>query len=219
MKIWLPILTSFFLATSPWAQTTTYTYVGPDATTFVNFTAPCGTGPCANFPPGTHLTGQFTTAAPLSANLPGNNISAQVTSFSFTDGLNTYSSADPDVRVYNFTVATDAGGNVTLINTSQIVVERWQTGSSPHAAGDRYSLAMIWTGTLGGVSHNNAGCTKVGVSIVGAPDTCTTEAPDVSTSTASAPKGTWTKFPVAPVLNGASSRKAHGGAGTFDLPL
>jgi len=219
VKTWLPILTSLFVATSPSAQTTTYSYVGPAATTFVDFTAPCGTGPCANFPPGTQLTGQFTTAAPLPANMSGSNISSLVTSFSFTDGLNTYSSADPGVRVYNFTVATDAGGNVTLINTSEIVVERWQTGTSPHAAGDRYSLAILWALHPGGVSHNNAGCTKVSTSFAGVPDTCTVEAPDASTSTATAPTGTWSKFPVAAALTGAASRKIHGGAGTFDLPL
>jgi hypothetical protein len=68
------------------------------------------------------ITGQFTTAAPLAPNLPslteigplGLNL---VTSWSFTDGVTTFTNAN-SIPYYNagngdFRIATDAGGNIT----------------------------------------------------------------------------------------------------------
>jgi hypothetical protein len=85
MKQWLRVLASLlglFLSLGLWAQTTTYSYTG-QARFVGNFFEPCGVRPCANYPPASVVTRQFTTAAPLASNLPTSNIFPQVTSFSF----------------------------------------------------------------------------------------------------------------------------------------
>ena len=81
-----------------WGQAKAYIYTGPVWESFDNFKEPCAAGPCANYPMGSRATGRFTTAAPLASNLTPVNILPQVISFSFSDGLNTYSSIDPNVR-------------------------------------------------------------------------------------------------------------------------
>jgi hypothetical protein len=195
MKQRLPViagLLGLFVSSGLWAQATTYTYTGPVWTTFGNFTAPCGTGPCANYPAGSKLTGQFTTAAPLASNLDVGNIFPQVISFSFNDGLDTFSSADPNVRGWFFLVGTDASGNITLAGGG-IALTLWQTGPSPHAVGNRIAETVI--GANFGVSNNNESCMTVGASpSTGVTDSCTAASSDSSTSHASAEAaGTWVK--------------------------
>lgn len=114
-------------------QAASYSYTEPNYTTFINFTAPCAAGSCANFTSAMHTQGTFETAAPLPANQPLSSIAPLVTSFSFSDGLVTYSNADPRVSVLRFETRTDATGEIT---DSFVVLLRWQN-SAPHANGSR----------------------------------------------------------------------------------
>jgi hypothetical protein len=174
------------------AQTTIYTYTGLPLTR-LNFTAPCGTGPCANFPAGATITGSFVTANPLPGGLSAANIYPSVTGYSFTDGINTYSSANPNSRVQGFLVNTDAGGNITAFG---IAIGIWQTGSSPHAVSDRVAAFQLNTVTPSIGAVNNDRCTAVGVSSAGVTDSCSTGTADASTSQASVQpfaSGTWSR--------------------------
>ena len=98
------------LCFSPSLGATTYVYTGAPYTAVLNFTSPCGTGPCANYVVGERVTGQFTTTVPLGSNLVNQNVFPSVTSYSFSDGLVTYSSADPNSRVDNLVVSTQPIG-------------------------------------------------------------------------------------------------------------
>ena len=195
----LASLLGLFVSPSLWAQATVYSFTGPVYSSFFNFTSPCGTGPCANYPPGSRLTGQFTTAAPLASNLSHVVVNPQVTSFNFTDGLNSYSSANPNVRGNQFTVSTDAGGNIILSGGDEIRVSLWQTGSSPHAVGDRVAFAQIVPGLVRG--FNNFPCGAVGISVGGVPDSCLGPAADASTSAGinDVVSGTWSRQSIGPI--------------------
>ena len=218
MTRWLPILASLFLSPCAWAQTTVYAYTG-NVLLVSNYTAPCGTGPCADFPSGTHWTGQFTTASPLPSNLSTyTEVTTQVTSFSFSDGLNVFANSNPNMRVGFFFVQTDAGGNITV---ASIGASLWQSGSSPHSGTNRVAYMQINSPDY---AYNNGTCSLIGVSYSGVPDSCKVlPTVDASTSFGSqgvANPGLWSESNGAPpALVSAVSRKAHGSAGTFDLPL
>lgn len=79
----------------------TYSYTGP--TFYFASGAPYST---AN-----SITGSFTTAAPLAANLSDSNISANITAFSFTDGVATRTLAN--TVICRFLVSTDASGAIS----------------------------------------------------------------------------------------------------------
>ena len=202
MRKRLLVLASLFgllVSPSSWAQATVYSFTGPIYSSFTNFTSPCATGPCANFSPGSRLTGQFTTAVPLASNLSDVVINPQVTSFSFTDGVNTYSSANPNVRPNTFRVSTDAGGNITLSGSDFILITLWQTGSSPHAVGDRGAWARILPSSVD--AFNNYSCATVGTSVGGVSDSCLAATVDPSTSQAlnDAVTGTWSRQSIGPI--------------------
>jgi len=164
------------LAPSAWA--TTYTYAGPNYGTFTNFTS-CTVGPCANYTASMSLHGSFTTASPLAANI-NTDITSLVTSYNFSDGVNTYSSANSNARIWTFQITTDGTGQIT---GALILVELWQTGSSPHAVGSRVALTAIGVGGTPNLSYNNLNCTSVGVSPdSGVSDTCNSTATDSSSS-------------------------------------
>lgn len=176
MKRILGTLAVFAFATL--AEATTYSYTGPVLSVLTNFPGPCGAPPCTNYTGTSHVTGSLTTAAPLAANLPaGTNISGLVTSFSFADGLNTYSSSDPNTRRFEVLAGTDGTGNIA---GADILLEIWQSGTSPHSAADRFSLIEFGGGTLDrGV--NNAPCSLVGAAPASV-DACISASADLSTS-------------------------------------
>ncbi|HEX7917569.1 Ig-like domain-containing protein [Rudaea sp.] len=99
------------LAAWPVAAATTYSYTSP------NYTAAqiTGTGTAPVYTTAMHFSGSFTTVNPLPANMPSTNIGATgsnlVQSWSFTDGLHTYSASNTYLDT-DFTVATDAAGNI-----------------------------------------------------------------------------------------------------------
>ncbi|KRD22113.1 MULTISPECIES: IPTL-CTERM sorting domain-containing protein [Acidovorax] len=154
MKKTLLLLAALFVQASAWAAT--YTYAGPpySATNLHNYTN-CipGFGNCGTYTTAMAQAGSFTTAAPLPGNLNFTDITAQVTSFSFSDGLTTYSSSDPQVTLVSV-MATTTGGILEF----GVIVQRWQA-SAPHAVGDHLDQMNIH---LGG-SHN-AECQTVPVS-------------------------------------------------------
>jgi hypothetical protein len=160
----------------------TYTFQSANYDTTGNFVGPCGTGNCANFSLAMNTDGSFTGPTRLAPNLPGVDITAALTSFTFNDGLTTYSSTDPQVRVYQFLVATDATGAITAVN---ILIERWQTGGAVHVLGDRFDyINIVGAGQV--LAQHNFPCTAVGPSPAGTADSCTGTVPDASSSTASA---------------------------------
>ena len=133
----LACLCAFFQG-SVWAAT--YTYTGPNyvAAQLHNFTAcPPGSGNCGAYTPALSQTGSFTTAAPLPGNLNNQDITALVTSFSFSDGLTTYASGDPQVTMIS-AQATTTGGVLDI----SIRLLRWQT-PAPHVAGDHLDTVTV----------------------------------------------------------------------------
>ena len=90
------------------ACATTYTYTGLP----YNFVS-------APYTTSMSITGNFTTASPLPANMPitdiGPNGTNLVTGWSFNDGINTYTMANSVVLPQGgtFRIATDASGSIT----------------------------------------------------------------------------------------------------------
>jgi hypothetical protein len=138
-----------------------------------------------------HVSGSFTLASALPPNFSGaTDISSQITAYSFTDGINTYTNTDPNARIYQFNVATDATG---LISVASILVEVFQSGSSPHSAGDRVATLNLNGPTIN-QAGNNLTCTTVssGATGSGVADICQFSSTDSGSSTASATMGTYT---------------------------
>jgi len=167
------------LCFSPSLGATTYVYTGAPYTLVENFTSPCGVGPCGDYLVGEMVTGQFTTTVPLGSNLVNQNVFPSVTSYSFSDGLVTYSSANPNSRVDNLVVSTDAMGRIVAFD---VVVILWQTGSSPHVAGDRVARFLVTSSSFFDSTQNNAPCAGVITAPSGVPDACLFFFPDASTS-------------------------------------
>jgi hypothetical protein len=175
-------LCALLLASFTASAAATYTFTGANYDVATPFTAPCATGSCANFSLSMHASGTFSGPSRLAPNLPGVDITAALTGFSFTDGVTTYSSTDAKARVYQFIVTTDANGDITAV---AILLERWQTAGAAHVAGDRFDFINI-TGTGQVQAQHNFVCTGVGVSPGGTADSCLAAAGDASSSTASA---------------------------------
>ena len=176
------------LCVSPDVSATTYVYSGAPYTLVQNFTNPCGVGPCASYALGERISGQFTTFAPLAPNLVNQNVFPSVTSYSFADGVDVYSSANPNSRVDNFVFSTDASGTITSWN---VIIMSWQTGTSPHAAGDRLARFDLISSTPD-VTENNTPCAAVVTAPSGVTDACVVFQPDTSTSFGDALTfGTW----------------------------
>ena len=118
MRGLLCLLVGALLVSASGLCATTYTYSGP---AFTNVAQPpfTATG---------RVTGSFTVASPLPP-LNAADIGNLLVKYSFTDGINTYSSTDPNARVFLFWISTDSTG---AIYSTNIVLERWKTGSAPH---------------------------------------------------------------------------------------
>ncbi len=181
----LLILAGTLLAST--ASATTYTYSSPNYATVSNYTS-CTAGPCANYATSMNVNGSFSTATPLAANLALADISAQVTAYSFTDGINTYTSASSNARIFEFEIATGASGQIT---SASVILELWQSGSSPHSSGNRLSLMGIVP--MESIGDNNWICTTVGnATVSGVADACNATSDDTGSSTASeSSPGTW----------------------------
>ncbi|KQB58366.1 hypothetical protein AE621_16180 [Acidovorax sp. SD340] len=138
-------------------------------------------------------TGSFTTAAPLPSNLNSQDITAQLTSYSFSDGLTTYSSGDPQVTLVSVSATTTGG----VLDFSVHLV-RWQT-PAPHVIGDHLDQVLV---TESG--QHNAVCGNIQVNPQG--DSCgTSNAGGVFSSwtDASSTVGSWTVTGLPPVATNA----------------
>ena len=173
-----------FLSTPAWA--TTYYFAGGAYTTrFPHQT--CGTGICADYAAGSRVTGSFTTALPLVGNLPATEITASVSSYSFADGVNTYSSADANARIVVFSVATDATGKPSVVN---VQLQQWQAAAPHNAGSNRFNALFVGSPTGGGI---NVACSTFGNSPSnGVADVCTAYLGTTDTSQAtSSLAGAW----------------------------
>jgi hypothetical protein len=192
------------MAAGSWAATT-YTFTGstyplgvpgPGVGGIANFTS-CVVGPCASFTTAMRVSGSFTVAAALPANFGPSNIIAQVTSYSFSNGITTFTNTNPNSRIGSFVVATDGTGNISVAS-GDIYLQLWLTGSSPHSPGDRAADMDVGPGLSGSFTPttNNQACSTVGTAGSGVTDTCTFfSARDSSTSFASNNGGSWTIGP------------------------
>jgi hypothetical protein len=115
---------------SPVQAQTTYTYTGATFGSINNCTLPGtpGAGPCVTYTSAMRVQGSFTLATPLPPNFGPADISTRPDlQWSFSDGVNTISSADTAHTYTDFFMAqTDALGNPVYAGTS-IVVNQWQT--------------------------------------------------------------------------------------------
>jgi hypothetical protein len=190
MKKYLVLLAAALLQAGAWAAT--YTFTGPTYSTanITNFTScPGGSGDCGAYTTAMSQEGWLTIAAPLPGNLNGEDITALVTAFSFSDGLTTYASNDPEVGLANV-AATTTGGVLEI----SLVLQRWQM-PAPHVAGDHFDAMAVMN--FGG-SHN-ALCTALS-NTQGNAYCATASAGNVYSSwLASAPGGVWTATGLPPV--------------------
>jgi hypothetical protein len=111
-----------------------YTYTGPVYTSGSTGTGCVPAMPCADYT-GKRITGTITTKLPAQPSSTTAVLPSDIVSFSFSDGVFTYASGDPDVRWNSFSLKTDAQGQVTGGSGLPI---KWLSGTSPHVAGDIY---------------------------------------------------------------------------------
>jgi hypothetical protein len=110
------------------------------------------------------ITGTFVVPTPLAANLNMADISSQITSYTFTDGVHTFTQANsafnaPLNNGSGFLVSTDASGNVTY---AQFLV---MTPVPPHGVGGLLNYIAIGDGAGG---YDQMTC----VAVQGTPATC-----------------------------------------------
>jgi hypothetical protein len=163
---------------SPAFTATTYTYSGaPNYSIFTNFTPPCTIASCTNYTTAMTLSGSFTTATALAPNLVNQDIAAQITTYSFSDGINTYEPTNG--RIIEFHVYTDASGVPT--SSTFFEIQEWITGSSPHTSSDRFSdVSVDFSATV----TNNISCSSVGTTTGGTADACLSSGTDSNSSNA-----------------------------------
>ena len=192
-------------AWSSQAPGATYAIAEPAYTALFNYSAPCQQAPCATYTTAMAITGSFTVDVPLAPDLPLQDVYPQVTSFQFSDGVNTYRSDDPGVRVSVLMVATDASGAITH---HSVVLVKWLSGTVPHASGDRFSAltaVVIPANTLVDAKHNYT-CYKTGTAANGVSEICTSASINDSSSSARYEPGvvpTIAKRPVVEYFNAA----------------
>jgi hypothetical protein len=101
---------------------TVYSYTGNDYTVTSD-----GTPPSGAYDTTMSISGSFTLASPLSANLPVTDLTPNVLSFSFFDGRNTITNLNQDPSLTSFTVTTDATGRIDQwlleLNTPQPAID------------------------------------------------------------------------------------------------
>ena len=192
------------------AQQTTYTVTKTGGyTNFANYNhnVSCANAFCADFTTSMGISGTFTTSSPLEVNLnnallDGQNGRPSVVSFSFSDGLTTYSSSDPKVAIYQFGLYTNSSG---VIPYADIILERWTT--SP---GTGNFLDVVYVGD--GYGYHNLTCASIGTAPIVVQNTLTTRCNTTnSPSSSSEADGATVSYssPTSPTLT-ATSHQQHG---------
>jgi len=138
------------------AQTTVYTVAGATYTTTAG-----------GYASASGITGKFTTAAPLAANLTnaavasGTGGSNAVTSFSFNDGVYTYTQANSSVSGGDgsyFSVSTDGTGAITSFNIQLTQPVPGVVSSQANFMSLTPTTVVAGYGTCNGVANNS--CTS-----------------------------------------------------------
>jgi hypothetical protein len=136
----------------------TYTYTGTtyDPTSFTNYTS-CSAPTCGTFTTAMRVTGTFTVSAPLPANQSLTDISAQLVSWSFNNGIGIVSSSGT-AFIDTFQVATDSSGN---ISDAYVGVNNWQTTVGVNSY---FNSVVIFPNNIGGYSRGDIAlkCTVMG---------------------------------------------------------
>lgn len=200
------------------AHAVTYRYASTAYDRFQHYTKPCSAGTCLELAAGDGVTGFFTTAEPLPANLTENDvILPRITGWAFGNGQTVITHDAPGARVLGFRVATDATGQPTH---ASIMVSRWADESdAPHRQGDRAQLIAARTSPYNPEVNQvilNAPCSVTGRSAEGVNDTCFGfKTTDGAASTANYARGTlMLDAPLAFISNG---RVTEGNAGTASM--
>ena len=173
-----------------------------DVDAFMRCAAPL---PCRNYQADMAPSGLFTTVAPLAPGLREADVEADLVAFRFSDGLEVYSHTDPAVRVHRFRVSTNAQGQI--ISPVQIELDRWLTGSSPHAAGDR--VASFSLGAIAVARHNWHCAAVVGRT---GQERCSATAADAATSSAVGGTVEWSARPLKGLAGASFARPWAAGA-------
>ena len=105
---------------------TTYFYTGNDYTLIIDNTPPAGT----TYTTSMSVTGSFTVASALAPNMALTDISSDVISYSFNDGVNTLTESNSSL-VGALNVATDAGGDIIEWQITTETVPRCRASVAP----------------------------------------------------------------------------------------
>jgi hypothetical protein len=152
MKRLLVFLLAQLLAL-PAVATVTYSYTGDPMAAFWH----------TGYDSRMRVTGWFTVATALPANLSFANIAPQVLAYRFADGVNVIASTDSHAVIHGFRVGTDAAGNIKPTATS-IDVQRWETMAGVNQQFDRIKIDSYNGGFSSGLSNANCG-------LIGSPPT------------------------------------------------
>ncbi|MBX3476381.1 MAG: IPTL-CTERM sorting domain-containing protein [Brevundimonas sp.] len=128
----------------------TYNFQGGLYNSIINGGA-CVVGECATFTAADRANASITFAAPLAPNLTNVDVSAQITAYSFSNGVTSTVGPGPNAAIYQALVTTDAGG--TLTNYS-ILLER--TPGPPYPVGDPADANSRWSYVAFTPSSGNA---------------------------------------------------------------
>lgn len=173
------------IAGSAAAQTTSYTFRGGPFTNIANNTT-CTVGECATYTTARRATATLTFAAPLAPNLPVVDRSADVTAFTFSDGVTTTTGPGALGSIQTLSLGTDASG---LPTGYFLILER--TPGPPYVVSDptnpnsRLSVVAFLPSQSQSVA--NAVCSVRASTAAGSsPGNCSMIAADSDTSNATA---------------------------------
>lgn len=177
--------TALLIAGAAQAQETTYTFTGGLYETLFP-PIDCVVGECATFTTAQRTTVSLTFAAPLAANLPFANRSADIIAYRWSDGVRSTSGPGPTAAIFDARFGTDAAGrpispSIMLMRTPgpPYLV---RTPADPNS---RFSYVVIGTTTTWATA--NFVCTKRGGGDyipVNGPGSCNGENTDDSSSVA-----------------------------------
>ena len=146
-KLLCPIVLVLQLAFAPLAAATTYL-----------FTSPTYTFASGSYTTSMRLTGSLTTAVPLPPNMPYSSVEPLATSWSFFDGLVTYTNLNTS-DFEGFFVATDANGDISAWGLDNL------TPAAPNTVGE--TIDVVYIAQSGGGAAGGYHATCVGVSVAG----------------------------------------------------
>lgn len=140
---YLVSLVILLLAQIAMAQETTYRYEGSNYTT-TTFAPNCPSGlTCKQYSTSMKISGTVTLNAPLEPNLSSVSVGDRIVRFNFTDGINTYRSGDAGSGIFDFTVSTDALGQIKTSPFLYFSAYRFADGTAQVTSPERMSFMQI----------------------------------------------------------------------------